>query len=240
VKDINLPICIDDTCTTAQVNSTRVRKSGTGVIELDVVSDVICPWCFVGKRRLEKAIKLLGDSVVVRVMWRPFQLNPWIHREGVDRQEYRRAKFGSVERSQQLDARLVAVGATEGIEFHLDRITRTPNTLGAHQLIWLAQQHGLQDAVVETLFQAYFVDGIDIGNQKNLLTVAQSVGMDRALAEKLFSTDLGLKEVLDDESKFKALGIEGVPSFVVQGTVLFSGAAEPQMIAEALGQLVEA
>ena len=240
MKDINLPICTDDTCTTAPVDPTRVRKSGTGLIELDVVSDVICPWCFVGKRRLEKAIKLLGDSVDVKVTWRPFQLNPWMPKEGIDRQEYRRAKFGSMERSQQLDARLVAVGASEDIEFYLDRITRTPNTLDAHRLIWLAQQHGLQDAVVEALFQAYFVDGIDIGDQKNLVAVAESVGMDRTLAENLFSTDSGVREVLDEESQFKALGIEGVPSFVVDGTVLFSGAAEPQMIAEALGQVVEA
>jgi predicted DsbA family dithiol-disulfide isomerase len=230
VNDINLPICTDDTWTTAPVDPTRVPKSGSGVIQLDVVSDVICPWCFMGKRRLEKAIKLLGDSVDVRVTWKPFQLNPWMPKEGIDRQEYRRAKFGSMERSQQLDARLVAVGASEGIEFHLDRITRTPNTLDAHRLIWLAQQHGLQDAVVEALFQAYFVDGIDIGDQTNLMTVAESVGMNRTLVEKLLSTDLGVQEVLAEESKFKALGIEGVPSFVVQGTVLFSGAAEPQVI----------
>ena len=237
MKDINLPLCTDDACTTAPVDPTRVRKSGSGVIELDVVSDVVCPWCFVGKRRLQKAIKLLGDSVDVKVTWRPFQLNPWMPKEGMDRREYRRAKFGSLERSQQLDARLVGVGASEGIEFHLDRITRTPNTLDAHRLIWLAQQHGLQDAVVEALFQAYFVDGVDIGNQKNLMAVAQAVGLDRTLAENLLSTDLGAREVLAEEAKFKELGIEGVPSFVVDGSVLFSGAAEPQMIAEALGQV---
>jgi predicted DsbA family dithiol-disulfide isomerase len=240
VKDIYLPICTDDTCTTAAVDLKQFPKSGTGVIELDVVSDVICPWCFVGKRRLEKAIKLLGDSVDVKVTWRPFQLNPWMPKEGFDRQEYRRAKFGSMERSHQLDARLVAVGASEGIEFHLDPITRTPNTLDAHRLIWRAQQHGLQDAMVEALFQAYFVDGVDIGDQKNLVTVADSVGMDRTLVENLLSTDLGVREVLDEEARFKELGIEGVPSFVVDGTVLFSGAAEPQMIAEALGQVVQA
>ena len=235
MKDINLPVCTNDACTTTSVEPTRVRKSGSRVIELDVVSDVVCPWCFVGKRRLEKAIKLLGDSVDVKVTWRPFQLNPWMPKEGMDRREYRRAKFGSTERWQQLDAQLAAVGAGEGIEFHFDRITRTPNTLDAHRVIWLAQQHSLQDAVVEALFQAYFVKGVDIGGHKNLLAIAQAVGMDRTLTESLLSTDLGVKEVLAKEAKFKELGIEGVPSFVVQGAVLFSGAAEPQMIAEALG-----
>ena len=235
-NDINLPICTDDTCTTAPPDSNRIIKPGSGVIELDVASDVICPWCFVGKRRLEKAIKLLGDSVSVKVAWRPFQLNPWMPKEGIDRHEYRRAKFGSIERSQQLDARLTAVGASEGIEFHLERITRTPNTLDAHRVIWLAQQQGLQDAVVEALFQAYFVEGVDIGVQKNLMAVAQAVGLDRTLTENMLSTDSGVKEVLAEETKIKELGIEGVPSFVVHGAVLFSGAAEPQMIAEALGQ----
>ena len=236
-NDINLPICTDETCTTTPQDSNRIIKPRSGIIELDVVSDVICPWCYVGKRRLEKAIKLLGDSVSVKVMWRPFQLNPWMPKEGIARQEYRRAKFGSIERSQQLDARLTAVGAGEGIEFHLERITRTPNTLNAHRMIWVTQQQGLQDAVVEALFQAYFVDGVDIGDQKNLMTVSQAVGMDRTLTENSLSTDLGVKEVLAEEAKFKELGIEGVPSFVVEGTVLFSGAAEPQMIAEALGQV---
>ena len=238
MKDINLPICNDDACTTTPEHSNPIIKPGSGIIELDVVSDVICPWCFVGKRRLEKAIKLLGDSVSVKVTWRPFQLNPWTPKEGIDRQEYRRAKFGSIERSQQLDARLTSVGAGEGIEFHLERITRTPNTLDAHRVIWLAQQHGLQDAVVEALFEAYFVNGVDIGDPKNLMVLAQAVGMDGTLTENLLSSDLGIKKVLAEEAKSKELGIEGVPSFVVDGAVLFSGAAEPQMIAEALGQLV--
>lgn len=238
-KDILLPICTDDTCTTVPVDPIRVRKSENGIVELGVVSDVICPWCFVGKHRLAKAIRLLGDSADVKVTWRPFQLNPWMPKEGMDRREYRRAKFGTLERSGQLDAQLTAVGATEGIDFHLDRINRTPNTLDAHRLIWLARQHGIQDAVVEGLFEAYFVNGVDIGDQKNLVTVAKAAGMDGTAAQNLFSSDLGSKEVLAEESQFKALGIEGVPSFVVSGAVLFSGAAEPQVIAEALAQVVQ-
>src|SRR4029079_17333783 len=111
-------------------------------------------------------------------------------------------------------------------------------TLDAHRLIWLAQEHGVQEAVVEALFKAYFVDGMDIGGRKSLLAVADGIQLNRSMVEQMYSTDLGIKEVLAEESKFKSLGIEGVPSFVVQGTVLFSGAAEPQVIAETLGQLV--
>jgi predicted DsbA family dithiol-disulfide isomerase len=213
--------------------SGQIENNGNMTFEVEVVSDVICPWCHVGKRRLEKAIKLLGPDAQVGVTWRPFQLNPTMPKEGMPRTEYRRVKFGSLERSQALNARLTAVAATEGIEFHLDRITRTPNTLNAHRLIWLARRQGKQDAVVEALFKAYFVDGMDIGEAKNLVSIAAAAGIEKALVEKMLATDEGLSEVVGEEEQFKAMGIEGVPSFVVGGVVLFSGAAEPQVLAEA-------
>jgi predicted DsbA family dithiol-disulfide isomerase len=235
-NDIKLPL-FNYAGATAAVTASRIKVPKGGVIELDVVSDVICPWCFVGKRRLEKAIKLLGDSLDMKVTWRPFQLNPWMPKEGIERKEYRRSKFGSIERSQELDARLTAVGASDGIDFHMDQIARTPNTFNAHRLIWLAQTHGVQDLVVEKLFQAYFVDGVDIGGRNTLIDVAESSGISRTVVEQMYSTGLGFDEVLAEESKFKALGIEGVPGFAVNGTILFSGAAEPQVIAEKLRQL---
>src|SRR4029077_7022477 len=119
---------------------------------VDVISDVICPWCFIGKRRLEKAVAAVDGPVGVR--WLPFQLNPAMPKEGVSRREYRTRKFGSWERSLELDARVIAVGKSEGISFAFDRIDRTPNTFDAHRLIWLAERHGVQDAVVEALFRA--------------------------------------------------------------------------------------
>src|SRR5947209_17108367 len=126
------------------------------ILTVDVISDVICPWCYIGKRRLEKAVAALDLQVEVR--WLPFQLNPAMPKEGVSRREYRTRKFGSWERSLELDARVVAVGEAEGISFALDRIERTPNTLDAHRLIWLAGEQGIQDAVVEALFRAYFIE----------------------------------------------------------------------------------
>src|ERR1700727_335917 len=131
-------------------------------LSITVISDVICPWCFIGKRRLEKAIAAHGGPVKVR--WLPFQLNPTMPKEGISRREYRTKKFGSWERSQELDARMVAVGNDEGIDFAFDGSARRANTLDAHRLIWLADREGVQDAVVEALFQAYFTGGRDISN----------------------------------------------------------------------------
>ena len=118
-------------------------------LTVDVISDVICPWCYIGKRRLEKAIVALDGQVQVR--WHPFQLNPTMPREGISRREYRTKKFGNWERSLELDANIVAVGKEEGIQFDFERMEGTPNTLDAHRLIWLADMQGVQDAVVEAL-----------------------------------------------------------------------------------------
>ena len=137
-------------------------------LAVDVISDVICPWCYIGKRRLEKAIAALEGQHEVRVRWHPFQLNPTMPKEGVSRREYRIEKFGSWERSQELDAKVIAVGESEGIPFSFDKSERTPNTVDAHRLIWLADKHGCQDAVVEALFVAYFTEGRDISNRTTL------------------------------------------------------------------------
>jgi predicted DsbA family dithiol-disulfide isomerase len=151
-------------------------------LSVDVISDVICPWCFIGKRRLEKAIAAYDASLKVR--WLPFQLNPQMSRGGVTRREYRTKKFGSWERSQALDAQVAAAGEAEGIHFAFERIESTPNTLDAHRIIWLANIEGVQDAVVEALFRAYFTDGRDISDQHTLLDVVVEAGLDRGRAER--------------------------------------------------------
>ena len=134
------------------------------MLTIDVISDVICPWCLIGKRRLEKA---LGNRPAV-VSWHPFQLNPDMPREGIDRKSYRIRKFGSWERSQELDAQVAAAGQGEGITFNFDKMDRTPNTLDAHRIIWLAGERGVQDAVVEAMFLAYFTDGGDLSDRATL------------------------------------------------------------------------
>ena len=184
----------------------------------------ICPWCFVAKRRFERAVARLPDDVTVAVRWRPFELNPQMPPEGMDRADYRRRKFGSLEHSQQLDARIAAVGAQEGIEFRHDLMRRTPNTFNAHRLIWLAEQQGLQDAVVEALFRAYFVEGRDIGDPAVLAELATSTGIAPARVEGFLASDEGVDAVTETELGARRLQVSGVPTFVINGEPAFSGA----------------
>ena len=201
---------------------------------IDVISDVICPWCYIGKRQLERALDLLEHQHLrFTVAWHPFQLNPDMPREGVDRAQYRLAKFGSLERSQQLDERITETAATVGLEFHLDRLTRTPNTLNAHRLIRFAGQKGLQDGVVEALFEGYFCNGADIGDDTVLAKLGEEGGLDRDEVETLLSSEAGLKEVAAADRMARNAGIQGVPSFALQGHVLFSGAVPAEEMVQA-------
>jgi predicted DsbA family dithiol-disulfide isomerase len=191
---------------------------------VDVISDVICPWCFIGKRRLEKAIAALDAQNPVRVRWLPFQLNPQMPIEGISRKEYRTAKFGSWERSQELDAKMVEVGKTEGIHFAFDRMERTPNTLDAHRLISLASKEDVQDAVVEALFRGYFTAGRDISNRQTLIDVVAEAGLDRHQAEGLLNGNEGMEAIRDADEQARRFRVEGVPFFIVNGEITLSGA----------------
>ena len=200
---------------------------------IDVISDAICPWCYIGKRQLERALDLLaGKRCSVTVAWHPFQLNPEMPSEGVERKQYRTAKFGSLERSQQLDQRITETAATVGLEFHLDRITRTPNTVNAHRLIRFAGQKGVQDAVVEALFEGYFCSGADIGDSQVLARIGAEGGLDRDAVLAMLAGDEGRKEVLAGDQMARNAGIQGVPSFALQGHVLFSGAVPAEEMAQ--------
>jgi predicted DsbA family dithiol-disulfide isomerase len=201
---------------------------------IDVISDAICPWCYIGKRHLERALAILDkQGLHFTVAWHPFQLNPDMPREGVDRAQYRLAKFGSAERSRQLDERITETACTVGLEFHLDRLTRTPNTLDAHRLIRLAGQHGVQDGVVEALFEGYFCDGADIGNAEVLTRLGVEGGLERDDIMAMLASDTGLKEVAAADRMARNAGIQGVPSFALQGHVLFSGAVPADEMAQA-------
>ena len=203
---------------------------------VDVYSDVICPWCFIGKRRLEKGIALAGRAATVR--WHPFELNPDMPPEGVDRRTYRTKKFGSWERSQELDAQVALAGRGEGIEFNFDRMTRTPNTFDAHRVVWLAGERGVQDAVVEALFRAYFTEGRDLSDRATLAAVA--AGHDGAAVDTLLAGDEGRDAVLAGELKARELGATGVPFVVINGTVALSGAQAPETFRRALEQAAPA
>jgi predicted DsbA family dithiol-disulfide isomerase len=205
-------------------------------LTVDVISDVICPWCFIGKRRLEKAVAALGGPVMVR--WLPFQLNPAMPKEGISRREYRTRKFGSWERSQELDAKLVAVAKEEGIHFAFDRIERTPNTLDAHRLIGLAERKGVQGAVVEALFRAYFTEGRDIGKSQAILDVVAEAGLDRHEAEAMLKSDDCLEAAKEADALARRFRVEGVPFFIVNGTLTLSGAQQPDAFLAVFHQAV--
>lgn len=203
-------------------------------LNVDVISDVICPWCYIGKRRLEKAIAEFGKPV--KVQWHPFQLNPAMPKEGISRREYRTRKFGSWKRSQELDARVIAVGKEEGIDFAFDRIERTPNTIDPHRLIWLAGRGGVQDAVVEALFRAYFTEGRDIGDHETLLDVTADAGLERNAAEAVLNGDDGMEAIRQSEELSRQHHVDSVPFFVVNGTFTLAGAQLPEEFLRVFGQ----
>jgi predicted DsbA family dithiol-disulfide isomerase len=196
---------------------------GTEQLKIKVISDTIYPWCYVGKRRLERAIALLGN-LPIEVEWKPFRLNPTMPREGMNRREYRTRKFGSWEHSRALDAQVRAAGAEVGIVFAPDKIVRTPNTLTSHQLIWIAGLHGRQDAVVEAIFCEYFCKGRDIGETAVLLELGLSAGLMRDEIERRLNSAETREAVLREERKVRELAVRGVPTFVVNGVPLASGA----------------
>ena len=225
--------CTDDGC---EISTTQVGAlpGETSLMRLDVVSDAICPWCYVGKRHMERALEILRpEGIRFDVHWNPFQLNPDMPLAGVERRAYRIQKFGSWEKSQQLDARITEAAAGAGLEFHMERLTRTPNTLKAHRLIALAGAQGVQDAVMEAIFQSYFLNGGDIGAEDVLLDCAVAGGMDRAATAAFLATDEGLADIKAREMGARSAGVSGVPSFFLEGYSLFSGAMPAEQMAQA-------
>jgi predicted DsbA family dithiol-disulfide isomerase len=197
---------------------------------LDIVSDVICPWCFVGKRRLERALAL-APQPDLRVGWRPFQLNPDMPPEGMDRRDYLRAKFGDAGGGRLYD-QVRAAGAEEGIEFAFERIRRTPSTLKPHRLIRRAAASGRQDAMVEALFRGYFLDGEDLSDDAALIRLAHAAGLDPEETAGYLAGEQDLAEVRAEDAFARQVGINGVPCFIVDRKFALSGAQPPEQLVE--------
>jgi len=196
-------------------------------MHIDIVSDVICPWCFIGKRRLEKALSLRPD-LAVDVTWRPFQLNPDMPPDGMERKAYIAAKFGGGGQADRVYANVAEVGAGIGIPFAFDRIRRTPNTRDAHRLIRWAAAHALADPVVEALFRAYFLDGRNIGDRAVLAEIAGAAGLDATVARRWLDGDADIEPVLAEDRGARRLGINAVPCFIFERNYAVSGAQEPE------------
>ena len=208
-------------------------EADPGEMNIDVVSDVVCPWCFVGKRRLEAALASAdGSSVAVR--WRPFQLDPTIPAQGLERRAYMRAKFRDDARLAEVHARLTALGAEVGIEFDFDAISRSPNTLDAHRLIRWAAASGAQDEVVERLFSAYFEHGRDIGDRTVLTEIAVECGMDAESVGRQFAGEGDIEAVRGEIAEAQEIGVTGVPFFIFASRFAVSGAQSAEVLARAL------
>lgn len=210
----------------------------TPFLQLTVLSDTICPWCYIGKRQLAAALPILqSEGLRFDVLWRPFQLDPTTPEAGRDRTAYRSAKFGSEQRARELDVRVARSGADVGIRFRHDLMERTPNTLASHALIRLARETGgaaVQDRVVEAVFSAYFTQGRDIGDLAVLAALAEGAGLERARILAGLSDPEIRNAVAEDETQARTVGLDGVPSFVVAGKTLFSGALPASSMVQAL------
>jgi predicted DsbA family dithiol-disulfide isomerase len=205
-------------------------------LQIDVISDVVCPWCFIGKRKLARALEFYGkrnpDAEPPRVAWHPYQLNPDLPGAGVDRRDYLAHKFGG--RSAEIYARIGAVGAQVGIPFAFDKVTRQPNTLAAHSLIALAGNAGLQDFLVEALFRAYFIDGRDLTANETLSAIACEAGLAREQVDACVTSAQVRERVQAEDAQARRIGIEGVPFFLFNHRLAVSGAQDPEVLVDAM------
>ncbi|HEV2628261.1 MAG TPA: DsbA family oxidoreductase [Pseudolabrys sp.] len=205
-------------------------------VRIDVVSDVVCPWCFIGKRRLEKALALASD-VPVEVHWRPYFLNEWIPPEGMSREQYLTTKFGSPERYTDIAQRVRAAAADEGLVYAVDRINRQPNTRDAHRLIRWADGIGKSAEMKQRLMDLYFTEGADLSNRAVLVQAAADVGLDPENVRGALDSDQDIAEIEREVEAAKEAGIQGVPCFILDGKYAISGAQAPEALAQAIEQV---
>jgi predicted DsbA family dithiol-disulfide isomerase len=207
-------------------------------VRIDVVSDIVCPWCFIGKHRLEKAIALNPD-IPVEVHWRPYFLNDWIPREGISREQYLTTKFGSPERYKGIAQRVSAAAAAEGPTYAMDKISRQPNTLDAHRLIRWADEIGKAAEMKQRLMDLYFTEGADLTNHAVLAQAAADIGLDAEATRKALASDKDVAEIEREALSAKEAGIDGVPCFIFGGKFAISGAQAPEYLAEAIERMAQ-
>lgn len=239
-SDAAVTACGAQGCSITPATVSEVRPGVQNqTLELQIVSDAICPWCFVAKRQMETALaQLIAEGTHLTVRWLPFELNPDMPKAGMDRREYRTLKFGSWEESQALDAQVAAAAKTAGITFRHDLMQRTPNTFDAHRLIWLAGREHVQDAVVEGIFRAYFTEGRDVGDSEVLSDIAATAGLGRERVRSFLAGTDGTEEVRSEIDMARRAGIQGVPTFVVDGYPLFSGAQPVDVMTSTLREII--
>ncbi|WNJ98684.1 DsbA family oxidoreductase [Thalassospiraceae bacterium LMO-JJ14] len=202
-------------------------------MQLDVIFDTVCPWCYIGKRRLERALALRPNADV-RIRWRPFMLNPDMPAGGIDRTAYLIKKFGSETRVRRVYGAIGEAGQSVEIDFAFERIHRTPNSVPSHRLIRYAAQSIEVSPLVEQLFSAYFIDGIDIGKTETLAEIGASFDLDPEALGKYLESDADVAEIYEENARAHRLGINGVPAFAFEGNMVISGAQEPEVLVRVL------
>ena len=212
-----------------------VLESSAIRLPIDIVSDVVCPWCFIGKRRLEKALAMRPD-IAAELRWRPYFLNDWIPLEGIDRKTYLETKFGSVERYRAIAERVAAAAQSEGLDYQLDKIARQPNTLDCHRLILWARNEGDPGRMKQRLMELYFSEGADLTDTEVLIRAAVDCGMDGELVRKLLASDADVERVEREARSAKEAGVTGVPCFIFGGVLAVAGAQDPAYLADAIGR----
>ena len=210
-----------------------MAEEQTPSVYVEVVSDVVCPWCYIGKHRLEAAIALVPD-IDVEVNWRPYFLNPWIPREGIDRQTYLETKFGSVERYSAIAERVTVAAAMEGLVYDAQKMSRQPNTLDCHRLILWSRGVTDPGRMKQRLMELYFAEGGDLSDPKALIQAAVDCGMDGDLVRRLLASDADVDRIESDATNAKEAGIDGVPCFIFGGSAIVTGAQSPEYLASAI------
>ena len=210
-----------------------IASSAAASIHVEVVSDVVCPWCYIGKHRLEAAIAL-NPNVDVTINWRPYFLNPWIPREGIDRQAYLETKFGSAERYGVIAERVAAAAAMEGLLYDPDKVSRQPNTLDCHRLILWSRSATDPGVMKQRLMELYFAEGADLSDPKTLIRAAADCGMDGDLVRRLLASDADVDRIEGEANSAREAGIDGVPCFIFGGSVIVTGAQSPEYLANAI------
>jgi len=208
-------------------------------LKIDIVSDVVCPWCAIGYKKLSEAMTQMNEEVSFIVNWKPYELHPEIPAEGFDKKEYYKIKFGESSGSNDRFNFISDEGKKVGIEFNFNKSKNLPNTFLAHRLLWLCRSKNIQDTLAEALFHAYFTDGRDIGDQDELIEIASEYGLNREEIRKFFKTNIGHDEVLREENRAREMNIFSVPTYIFNKKYLLVGGQEPDTFVAYMKKVIE-
>ncbi len=208
-------------------------------LKIDIVSDIVCPWCAIGYKKLSEVISELDEEINFKINWKPYELHPEIPKEGFDKNEYYKIKFGNSVSSNDRFNLISNEGKKVGIEFNFKKSNILPNTLLAHRLLWLCRTKNMQDIVAEALFKAYFTDGRDIGNKDELIKIALENDLDGEEIKNFFKTNIGHKEVLREENRAREMNIFSVPTYIFNKKYLLVGGQEPETFKAYIKKVIE-